>query len=380
MNALRSLWTEPREPDPPRRVWRDWLLVGGLVGLALVEGLLRAGLVWRPLSVILQVSLIVMLLWRRTHPLLSVAVAFGGIGLLDAAAILAGRESAGLWVMVGLFFFPYALFRWGAGREAIIGLIIMSIPHVMNMIYFPGAAEATVGGFAFLLFPSALGASVRFRSRVRSRDIAEAKLLEREQLARELHDTVAHHVSAIAIQAQAGRALAESDPGAPARVLETIEAEASRTLSEMRAIVGVLRRGETENTVQKGLDDLDRLASAEGALPHVSVDMEGHLDDVRPSIQAAVFRIAQESITNARRHSRLASEITVSVRGEEDLVSLTLTDDGEPAHFDGDSGSGFGLIGMRERAVLHGGEFEAGPIDGRGWRVHAVLPKTGVPA
>lgn len=375
MNTLRTLWAEPREPNPPRRVWRDWLLVGALVGLALAEGILREDLVWRPLSVIIQLPLIVTLLWRRTHPLLSVAVAFGGIGLLDAAAITAGRESPGLWVMVGLLFFPYALFRWGSGREAVLGLIIMAIPHAMNMIYYP--SDATIAGFAFLLFPTALGASVRFRIRVRSRDIAEAKLLEREQLARELHDTVAHHVSAIAIQAQAGRAMAETDPDAPARVLETIEAEASRTLREMRSIVGILRQGEVEKTPQKGFADLDRLASEEGALPSVVVAIEGDVDDVRPAIQAAVFRIAQESVTNARRHARLASEIEVRVRGENDRVDLTVTDDGEPAPFDPDSDSGFGLVGMNERAVLHGGSFEAGPVGGRGWRVHAVLPKSG---
>lgn len=194
-NVLRSLWSEPREPDPPRRVWRDWELVGVLVALAVVEGFLRTDLVWRPISVAVQIPLLVMLLWRRTHPLLSLAVAFGGVGLLDLATIIAGQPSAGLHTMAGLVFFPYAVFRWGSGRDAAIGLCIMAVPHALNVAFYPSDPANTALGYVFLLLPSALGASVRFRTRVRERDIGEAKLLEREQLARELHDTVAGRTS-----------------------------------------------------------------------------------------------------------------------------------------------------------------------------------------
>src|SRR5690606_17863922 len=147
--------------------------------------------------------------------------------------------SAGLYTMVGLLVLPYALFRWGSGREAAIGLVVMSIPQALDMVLDPSDPASTAAGFVFLLFPAALGASVRFRARWRRRDLDEAKLLEREQLARELHDSVAHHVSAIVIQAQAGRLLATSDPDAAQRALATIESEASRTLGEMRSIVGI---------------------------------------------------------------------------------------------------------------------------------------------
>jgi signal transduction histidine kinase len=358
-------------------VWRDWLLVGALIAVAALEGFVRPDLVWRPFAVVVQIGLIAMLLWRRTHPLLSVAVAFGGVGLLELATIIAGRTSAGLYTMVGLMVFAYALFRWGSGRDAIIGLLIMAGPHVLNLIYKPTEATLTALGFAFLLVPAALGASVRYRARARNREVDEAKHLEREQLARELHDTVAHHVSAIAIQAQAGRIMAETDPDAAGRALATIETEASRTLAEMRSIIGVLRADETERDPQKRLADLERLAANGPHQPLVDLEMSGNLDEVRPSIQAAVFRIAQEATTNARRHARRATAINVRVEGDDHDVMVTVSDDGDASYFDPESSSGYGLVGMSERAFLHGGSFEAGPNRGRGWTVKAVLPKQG---
>ena len=122
---------------------------------------------------------IVALLWRRTHPLLSVAAAWSVIAGLDIAAIALGLESPGMDVMVGMIVFPYALFRWGSGRDAVIGLLVMSVPHVTNMIFYPSGATLTIASFAFLLFPSALGAAVRFRDRARARAITEAKMFER---------------------------------------------------------------------------------------------------------------------------------------------------------------------------------------------------------
>jgi signal transduction histidine kinase len=377
VTALRSFWAEPREPDPPRRVWRDWALVAVLVGLALVEGISRTDLVWRPFAVVIQLVPIAALLWRRTHPLLAVATAWSVIAGLDIAAIAVGRDSPGLVTMAGLIVFPYALFRWGSGRDAIIGLFVMSVPHVTNMIFYPSGPELTAASFAFLLFPSALGAAVRFRHRAQLRAAAEAKAFERERLARELHDTIAHHVSAIAIQAEAGSALASTNPEASLRALTTIKAEASRTLTEMRTIVGVLRRGQDEDSPRTRLDDLERLASNGTHRPPIELQMRGELDDVAPSIQTAVFRIAQEAATNARRHARRARGIDIRVEGDHEDVVVTVVDDGDASYFDPESTSGYGLVGMRERATLHGGTLQAGPNRGRGWTVRAVLPKQG---
>jgi signal transduction histidine kinase len=375
INALRSFWAEPREPDPPRRVWRDWLLVGALIATAGLEGLTRSDLVWRPFAIVVQIGLLTMLLWRRTHPLVSVGIAFGGVGVLEVATIMAGRESAGLYTLVGLMVLPYAVFRWGSGRDAIIGLLIMAGPHVLNLMTKPTEATDTVLGFAFLLLPAALGASVRYQARAKSRQIEDAKHLEREQLARELHDTVAHHVSAIAIQAQAALTVAGTDPDAAGRALRTIETEARLTLAEMRSIVGVLRAGEAELGPQKQFADLRRLAASHQ--PPVVLEMSGALEEVRPSIQAAIFRITQEAITNARRHALRATAISVRVEGDGPDVTLTVSDDGDASSFDPESSWGYGLVGMSERAFLHHGSFEAGPNRGRGWTVKAVLPKQG---
>ena len=211
----------------------------------------------------------------------------------------------------------------------------------------------------------------------RLREIDQVKLRERQQLARELHDTVAHHVSAIAIQAQAGRTVAAARPDAAVRALEVIEEEASRTLAEMRTMVGVLRDGdEPDRAPQRGVADIERLARDAAHGPRVDVELSGELDALRPSVEAAMYRLAQEAITNATQHARHATRIDVHVAGEEDCVRLTVCDDGDAGSADR-SQSGYGLVGMAERAALLGGTLEAGPGPGKGWTVNAVLPRAG---
>ncbi len=107
--------------------------------------------------------------------------------------------------------------------------------------------------------------------------------------------------------------------------------------------------------------------------------MLGDLDDVAPAIQTAVFRIAQEATTNARRHARRATRINIRVEEDNQDVTVTVADNGDASYADPKSSSGFGLVGMSERASLHGGSLEAGPNRGRGWTVKAVLPKQGQP-
>ena len=222
---------------------------------------------------------------------------------------------------------------------------------------------------------AAVGVAVRYQDKEHHRGLDQVKLFEREQLARELHDTVAHHVSAIAIRAQAGRVVAASDPAAALDALAVIEEEASRTLAEMRAMVGALRQGEEPDLApQRGVADIERLATG-GAGPRVDVELSGDLDGLRPSVDATLYRLAQESITNARRHARHATRIEVTVHGDEDCVRLTVGDDGDAGAFDPRSSSGFGLLGMAERAKLLGGTLEAGPSRNRGWTVQAVLPR-----
>src|SRR5680860_181678 len=329
-NAGRSLWAEPRAPHPPARVWRDWALIAVLVPLAVLEGLFRDEVVWRPVALVLGVGLAFALLWRRTHPLAVVACSFGSLITLDVARLIGANEAVGLYTMIYVVLLPYSLVRWGAGREAGIGLAIILVALVLGVSGdFTGVVDAVVAS-VFLLFPATLGASVRYWTSCRLREWDQVKLREREQLARELHDTVAHHVSAIAIRAQAGRVVAASQPDAAMDALEVIEEEASRTLAEMRIMVSALRQGEEPDlSPQRGLADIERLAHGAGDRPPVGVALLGNLDDLRPSVEVAIYRLAQESITNALRHARHATRINVCVTGDDDRVRLTVADDGD---------------------------------------------------
>ena len=377
-DAARSLWAEPRAPNPPARVWRDWALVAVAVPAAVLEGFFRPDVAWRLVSVVVCLALVFTLLWRRTHPLAVVAVAFGSVAVVDVVAITSGVEWTGLNTCAVALLLPYALFRWGSGREAAIGLAIILVPVLLSAFVAATPAGDVVGGAVIVLLAAALGAAVRYQDNARLRALDQVKLHEREQLARELHDTVAHHVSAIAIQAQAGRTVAGSRPDAALDALETVEEEASRTLAEMRAMVGALRQGEEADLApQPCVADLERLARRTGTRPHVEVELSGDLEDLRPSVDAALYRLAQESITNAVRHARHATCIRVRVTGDDDHVRLTVRDDGDGGSAGAASTVGYGLVGMAERARLLGGTLEAGPCRDGGWTVDAVLPRDG---
>lgn len=374
---------EPRVPDPPPRGRWDWALVAALAPIAVFEAATNPNLVWPLVSLVVTLALLPTLLWRRTHPLASLAVAFATITAVDVVSLAVGEEWEGLSTNVFVLLLLYSLFRWDSGRNAAIGLALTGIPLLFSIEdqqrhdgteAFP-ASNVLLGGMV-LLVAAAFGASVRYQDKARARGLDQMKLLEREQLARELHDTVAHHVSAIAIRAQAGRVVAAADPAAALDALQVIEEEASRTLAEMRTMVGALRDGtEPDLAPQRGVGDIERLATGAEGRPPVVVERTGDLDQLRPSVDAALYRLAQESITNALRHARHATRIRVTVRGEADLVRLTVVDDGDAATFDPRSTSGFGLVGMAERAKLLGGTFEAGPNLHRGWTVDVGLPR-----
>ena len=379
-NALRALWAEPRPERPPVRVWRDWVLLGVLLAWSVLEALLREDLAWRPVALAAGVVVALALLWRRTHPLAAVLVAFGVLTTIDVVRVLAANENGLLWSISGALVLPYSLFRWGAGREAGVGLGVTLGWLIVTHVADPTNAGEVVAGYGFFLFSAALGASIRFYAKARIRDIEQAKLRQRNQLARELHDTVGHHVSAIAIQAQAGRTLAAAHPDRAGKALETIEEAASRALEEMRAMVGVLRDGtEADFAPQPGVADIEYLARQVDGRPRVDVQLSGDLDELSPAVEVALYRIAQESVTNAARHARHATRITVDVIDEGEQVRLIVRDDGD-AVTTAQASSGYGLVGMAERATLLGGTLRAGPSPGRGWTVDAVFPTGGAQA
>ena len=372
----RSLWSEPRPADAPRRVWRDWALVGVLVPLAVIEGFLRPDMPWRVVAVVLGVLLVPSLLWRRTRPLLVFAITFATTGL---APLLTDGHPPESYTMAFLLLLVYALFRWGSGREAAIGLVVIVVHLVFAVSLGHISPGDGVAGLLVTFSAASIGAAVRYRAGVRTRMIDQVKLVERERLARDLHDTVAHHVSAIAIRAQAGLATAATSPDAAVDALKLIESEASTALVEMRAMVRVLRRDlPAELAPSPRVADLEQLAGRPRSGPSVEVGIVGDVEGLPPSVDTAIYRLAQESVTNARRHARHATRIEVRVAADATSVRLSVSDDGDSGPVA--ASSGYGLIGMAERAGLLGGTCEAGPNPGRGWTVTAVLPRTGVPA
>ncbi|MEU0482228.1 sensor histidine kinase [Streptosporangium sp. NPDC006013] len=372
---LRSVWDEPRPPNPPSRAWRDWALVGVLVAVAVLEGVLRPDLPWRAVSVTVTVGLVPTLLWRRTRPLLMVVIVFATTSL---APLLMDGDALETYTMVYVLVLLYSLFRWGSGREVAIGLTIMLVTVFLSLFSGRLTPGDTVGAFAVTFSAIALGGTFRYRAGARMRELDQIKLLERERLARDLHDTVAHHISAMAIRAQAGIATSASRPNSATEALHVIEAEAARALDEMRALVRLLRRDQpVESAPGRRITDLEQLAGPGRSGPSVDVEISDDIGDLPLPVEAAIYRIAQESVTNARRHARHATRIEVRVAADDTSVRLRVSDDGDSGLVRPAGSPGYGLIGMIERADLLGGTCEAGPAPDRGWTVTAVLPRTG---
>jgi signal transduction histidine kinase len=363
-SLMRSLWGEPRPPDVPGRTGRDWTLAGVFAALAILEGLTRPGLPGGLVAVVLAIGLTPTVLGRRRQPLLTVAVAV-------AATMLAPLFTHGVppegYSLVYLLLLPYSLVRWGSGREIVLGTAAIAAEVVVSIALHPTSPAGAAVTFA----AGTLGLAVRYRSREQARVRDHGRLRERERLARDLHDTVAHHVSAMAIRAQAGLGAAGNRPGAATEALLLIEAEAARALAEMRAVMRALRDDDADRPY---LTALARLAAPVHDGPPVDLAVDGDLGIVEPAVGAALYRMAQEAVTNARRHARHATRIEIRVAADDRAVHLRVTDDGDVRGADRE---GFGLTGMRERAVLLGGVCTAGPNPDRGWSVTATLPRTG---
>lgn len=340
---------------------------------ALLEGVFRDDVAWRPFVTIVAVGLAPVLLWRRTQPLACVMVAFGTAMALGLATLTSGVPGLGLNTMIYVLVLVYALVRWGSGREIVIGLTVVLVAAVIGTVADYTGPATVIGGFGILAAAAADEAAFRYRAESWRRALDQIRSQERVGLARELHDMVAHHVSAIAVQAQAGRTLAGQRPEAALEALAVIEGEASRTLAEMRAMVRVLRDGApAEYTPQPGVADLASLARRE-PVPVVDVEVPGDLNELPLQVDAAVYRLAQEALTNALRHARNASRVEIRVVEGGGRLRLRVTDDGQidPVR---PASHGFGLLGMTERVQLLGGTLRAGPAPGGGWAVNVELP------
>ncbi|MDG2112232.1 MAG: histidine kinase dimerization/phosphoacceptor domain-containing protein, partial [Actinomycetota bacterium] len=254
--VIRALLNEPRPENAPRAGRWDKVVV------ALLGAALEPQVAWRPVAAVLVVITVPLLLIRRQRPLAAVAIAFGLTAAADAGAWIYSEGSTVVGATLVTFIaLAYALARWGSGREIPVGLVFVMAANLVNESPedTPAAANAVVASTLWL-FVAAVGIIMRTRARSHERRMASARLAEREILARELHDSVAHHVSAIAIQAQAGQLMAARDPDSAISALGTIENAASQTLSEMRKLVSALRSDDSADMrPSAGIGDLVEL-------------------------------------------------------------------------------------------------------------------------
>ena len=194
--TARTLWAEPAVTSPPPVGRRDQVLAAIVLVGAVLEVITRPDLSWRPVALGIGGALAVATLVRRTRVLAAVAVGFGAFLVVDLAAAVLEAEPVVLYTGAVVLVLVYSLFRWGAGRDIVLGTVLVVLEYAVAVV--PSGPGDAVGGAAVLLFAAAAGVAARYRAAVRENLVEQTKLHERELLARELHDTVAHHVSAIA--------------------------------------------------------------------------------------------------------------------------------------------------------------------------------------
>ncbi|GAA4626089.1 sensor histidine kinase [Cellulomonas oligotrophica] len=263
----------------------------------------------------------------------------------------------------------------------------MLLQLLTNVLYFGGAWW--FGEHAWV--SSRERARTAWRTRLlqveRVRAEAQAVALERLRLARELHDAVAHHVSLMGVQAAAARMLLTSDAGRAADALGHVEDAAREAVHELHGILGMLRDGgdgtaldgdadATRALGSLGLDRIDDLVrTARDAGLDVHHEVVGDPARLAPLASLNLYRIAQEALTNARKHAGAGARVDVRVRWLAGAVELEVSDDGGSGRRQGlVPSTGMGLVGMRERVAADGGTFEAGPLRRGGFVVRARLP------
>jgi len=374
-----------------RRHWFDVLLLVFL-GVGLAESVLTQddsggpqGPMW--FDILLTVATIVPLFFRGRFPFYAPVV--------SAVVFALGSFVDERWVPHGLIPFltaiaVFVLFGLIRDRtQAIAGLVVgIGVAAVVTHndpesgignFLFSAAAFTIAWGIGFALgrkFHETEEAKERLAQLERER-LERARLAvaeERTRIARELHDVVGHSVSVMTVQASAARRLLRPHQEKEREALLVVEQTGREALAEMRRMVGVLRRPEEAPALapQPSLEHLDRLIdqTREAGLP-VELRVEGTPEPLPASIDLTAYRLVQEGLTNAIKHAR-ARQAEVVVRYGDGHVELTVTDDGS-GDGGGESG-GHGLVGMRERVSVYGGELDAGPLPTGGYQLRARLP------
>jgi signal transduction histidine kinase len=294
------------------------------------------------------------------------------------------------WIALLIVF--YSLGAHAQRRRAIVagalggGAIVVG--DLVDLVSGGGRLEDTVPAWFMLAAAYGVGFALRGQ-RIQSTLLAHrAERLEREReqkarlavaeervrIARELHDIVAHAISVVVVQAQAGQRVLEGEQASAREALGSIETTGRQALVEMRRLLGILRKEDRELALapRPSLAYLDVLAERMGAagLP-VEVHVDGEARALPPGVDLSAYRIVQEALTNTLKHAGPASARVVVRYGPEE-VELEISDDGR-GRVDGRE-DGHGLAGMRERAALVGGNVESGSNGGRGYSVRAWLP------
>ena len=355
-------------------------------GLAAASDQTLSGSRWwaAPLSLVPSAAL----LWRRSHPLATVVGVWVPIAL---HALFTGDGGEGLYLVWPAWVSLYALVVYGSRRQLIAGLAVAAVALFVHDWNDPLAWRAGSEGawsaawWDLVLFVSPLIGGIVAGSR-RARVLATEKALaeaqgraavaeERARIARELHDVVTHNLNLVVLQAMAASGMLDHDPERVREPLQVIERSGREALTEMRRLLGVLRDEDAERplTPQPGVDDVDALVgSARTAGLAVGLAVEGTPRRLPAGLGLTVYRIVQESLTNAARHAA-GSRVGVSLRYEPDALDVAVIDDGG-VHTEHAPSGGRGLLGMRERVAVFAGTIEAGPVPDGGFAVHARLP------
>ncbi|RBY96352.1 sensor histidine kinase [Blastococcus sp. TF02-8] len=334
--------------------------------------------------------LTVPLAWRRRAPVpaASVVVAAGLLELVAAPDFLAANVAVLMTIYALAAYAP----RWAAQTGLVIGLlgavlaavrffgydVTSSVVPTALAIGVSVVAAWSLGNLrrARLQRLAALEERAQLLELERDQEMRLAATAERARIAREMHDVVAHSLSVVIAQADGGRYAGKTDPQAATDALEAIAATGRQALTDMRALLGVLREGGGEEYAPQPdvaaipvlVDDV----RASGL--DVDLIVEGDARALPAGPQLAAYRIVQESLTNVLKHAGPASRAWVRLQWRPDALELSVLDDGRGAAAVESDGQGQGVRGMRERAWLHGGRLEAGPRPGGGFGVHAALP------
>ncbi|GAA4448786.1 histidine kinase [Phytohabitans houttuyneae] len=331
----------------------------------------------QPLSLLLIAVATLPLIWRRRWPLPVTAVC--GVGtvsltLLDRLGDLPYSQLVATYTLAA-FSGPLARLLGVAGT--VIGIGVSFIGHQEKLVQLPIVALLFIGAYALGTATRARHDRIalleeRNRRHAEEREAAAAR--ERERIARDMHDILAHSISLIAVQAEAGPVLVRADPARAERVFDTIGETARETLTQLRRTLGILRGEAGSRAPQPDLDGLAALAErAREAGLAVAVEERGDKRPLPPELGLAAYRVVQESLTNVVRHAR-AKRVWIRLDWAPDQLGVEVRDDGRGPG-GAKPGGGHGIMGMHERVGAVGGALRTGPgPGGAGFQVTATLP------